>query len=674
MMSSFGEEIRRLEESFFVGRKTELSIFRHFICDKDNKERILNISGTGGIGKSSLLDQFRRICVQEGIPFFLLDCLDFTKTPKGFALRLLALLNTEVEEEWSEGKLLAEAAKHLNKRAQTGRLVFVIDTYEEMNELDDWLRHSFLVELSINIVIVLSGRFPLKGGWVSSPAWRRFIKFIPLSPFDYETCKQYSSIFGNDNDSFVRKSYFITKGHPLTLSLFMGLNELEEFKGEQELEFLIWNETFKEIAGQWLREIPDTTLMELLEAVTMVRVFNHEILENILGKVISNEEFEKLIHLSFVRKSERGWYLHQVLRKALFQDFKLKKPHVYNGLWQRTVKYHYGLFSSQHHSIEERNLFLLDFIYIVGDPGFRAMFYDDAIDQTYYIETVNQENLPEAEEYIKDVLSNQGDYIQEMYDPVTNEKHIYNIPKAVNEKWFTSIKLSEVIQLGSEVVRLLKNEKDEAVGIFVYIPIHRGSLPLLEKNQITQSYFLTLSKQERDKLNVSPESPAGWFQYMIDFSKDGSSAARFMWFQTYLSYYLKGGIMVYTAPMKYNQEAVKGVGYVEIPGTTHFGFGPEFPAPVFVLDFREDKEIKKFVENLYQSTEDHHEDSSLDALLSGLTPREHEIALLTKTCSSNLEIAQKLYLSEITVKKNLSRIYEKLEVKGKTELVKKLMS
>lgn len=673
-MSSFGEEIRRLEESFFVGRKMELEIFRNFLGNTEKKERILNISGTGGIGKSSLLDQFRRICDTEGIPFISLDCLDFTKTPQGFSLRLLALLNIEAQEEWSERKLFEEAVKQLNKRAQTGRLVFAIDTYEEMNELDDWLRQSFLVELSTNIIMVLSGRFPLKGGWTLSPAWRRLIKFMPLSPFDYETCKQYTSIFGNYNDSFVRKSYFITKGHPLTLSLFMGLDELEGLKGEQEPEFLMWNETFKEIAGQWLREIPDSTLMELLEAVTMVRVFNHEILENILGKTITNEEFEKLIKLSFVRKSERGWYLHQVLRKALYQDFRLKKPHIYNQLWKQTVKYYYGLFSSRNHPLEERNLFLIDFIYIVGDPGFRAMFYDDTIDQSYYIETVTQGNIQEAEQYVKDVLLNQQDYTQEMYDPVTNERHVYIIPKAVHEKWFTSIKLSEVIQLGSEVVRLLKNEKHEAVGIFVYIPIHRDSLPYLEQNPITQSYFRGLSRKERDQFNVSPESPAGWFQYIIDFTKDDSSAARFMYFQNYLSYYLKGGIMLYTAPMKYNQEAVKAVGYVEIPRSTHYGFGSQFPAPIFVLDFREDKEMKKFVDNLYQSIEDPNEASSQNAILSELTPREREIALLTKTCSSNLEIAQKLYLSEITVKKNLSRIYEKLEVKGKTELIKKLMS
>lgn len=132
--------------------------------------------------------------------------------------------------------------------------------------------------------------------------------------------------------------------------------------------------------------------------------------------------------------------------------------------------------------------------------------------------------------------------------------------------------------------------------------------------------------------------------------------------------------MIYTTPMKYLQEAVKGIGYVEIPRATHNGFGPDFPALVLVLDFREDKDMQKFVDNLYRSTKVDTKAKDDDAILLGLTPREREIALLVKTCSTNDEIAQKLYLSEITVKKNLSRIYEKLEVKGKTELIKKFMS
>ncbi|WHY77214.1 hypothetical protein QNH20_24580 [Neobacillus sp. WH10] len=175
-----------------------------------------------------MLDQFRRVSEQNRVPFFCVDSLDFTKTPKGFTTRLLTILQVEVLDEKSETELLQEAIRQLNKKAEAGGIVLAIDTYEEINELDDWIRQSFLVGLSNNILIVLSGRFPLKGGWVLSPAWRRLIKFLLLPSFDYETCMQYTSRFGNYDDSFVRKSFMITKGHPLTFSLFMSLIEMEE--------------------------------------------------------------------------------------------------------------------------------------------------------------------------------------------------------------------------------------------------------------------------------------------------------------------------------------------------------------------------------------------------------------------------------------------------------------
>jgi DNA-binding CsgD family transcriptional regulator len=668
-MFNLGEEISNLENNYFVGRETELDLFRNFTSQSNDHKRILNVWGTGGVGKSTLIEQFKQICAQEEIPFVLLDCLDFSKSPKGLATQLLKAFYIEVDEETSESELVMKATTHMNQLAQKSQMVLAIDTYEEMNTLDHWLRQHFLKSLSNHVKIVLSGRFQLNGGWVLSPAWRKLITFLPLSQFDFETCKAYTDMFGSYSEAFIQKSYTITKGHPLALSLFMGLKEKEEQTQDSDSEE-IWNSTFKEIAVQWLRELSDDSLRNLLEATTLVRVFNHEVLECMLDREITNEEFEKLIQLSFVRKSERGWYLHQVLRKALYHDFKLKKPHKYKEIWHRSIHYYYDLFMTGYHTTEERHLLVYDFIYIVGAPSLRAFFYDDAIEQNYYIDSINNENIEEAEQYVQEVLHNLQDYEQAMYDPVTNEKYVYSIPKSVNEKWFTAINLVELLPLGTDTIRLLKNEKHEAVGMFIYIPIHRESLPLLKKNPITKSYFYAISEEERLKFNVSPEAPAGWFQYKIDFSKDGSAAARFAFYQANLAYFLKGGIIVYTTPMKYNQEVVKEVGYREVVGATHKGFGDDYPAPTLVLDFRQDKELKKFVENLYRSTAGYSE--NMNRLLSKLTPREREIALLTKTCSSNLEIAQKLYLSEITIKKNLSCIYEKLEVKGKAELIKKL--
>jgi DNA-binding NarL/FixJ family response regulator len=52
-----------------------------------------------------------------------------------------------------------------------------------------------------------------------------------------------------------------------------------------------------------------------------------------------------------------------------------------------------------------------------------------------------------------------------------------------------------------------------------------------------------------------------------------------------------------------------------------------------------------------------------------LSSREYEIVKLTAQGLSNKDIALKMHLSEITVKKYLYRIYEKVGVKGKTQLL-----
>lgn len=57
--------------------------------------------------------------------------------------------------------------------------------------------------------------------------------------------------------------------------------------------------------------------------------------------------------------------------------------------------------------------------------------------------------------------------------------------------------------------------------------------------------------------------------------------------------------------------------------------------------------------------------------LCGLSAREQEVAwLLYKGCR-NLQIAEELYISEATVKKHVSHIYEKTQVSGRKEFREK---
>jgi len=58
---------------------------------------------------------------------------------------------------------------------------------------------------------------------------------------------------------------------------------------------------------------------------------------------------------------------------------------------------------------------------------------------------------------------------------------------------------------------------------------------------------------------------------------------------------------------------------------------------------------------------------------SGISKREAEILLLIHEGLSNLQIADKLFVSENTIKKHISNIFQKLQVERRTEAIKKAL-
>jgi DNA-binding NarL/FixJ family response regulator len=60
-------------------------------------------------------------------------------------------------------------------------------------------------------------------------------------------------------------------------------------------------------------------------------------------------------------------------------------------------------------------------------------------------------------------------------------------------------------------------------------------------------------------------------------------------------------------------------------------------------------------------------------LKSGISKREAEILLLIHDGLSNQQIADKLFLSENTIKKHISNIFQKLQVDRRTEAIKKAL-
>jgi DNA-binding NarL/FixJ family response regulator len=67
-------------------------------------------------------------------------------------------------------------------------------------------------------------------------------------------------------------------------------------------------------------------------------------------------------------------------------------------------------------------------------------------------------------------------------------------------------------------------------------------------------------------------------------------------------------------------------------------------------------------------------EGSRPAALAGLTERESAIAALVAKRLSNREIAEKLFLSEGSVKQYMKQIYSKLGIQGDTRTKRKQLS
>jgi LuxR family maltose regulon positive regulatory protein len=85
--------------------------------------------------------------------------------------------------------------------------------------------------------------------------------------------------------------------------------------------------------------------------------------------------------------------------------------------------------------------------------------------------------------------------------------------------------------------------------------------------------------------------------------------------------------------------------------------------------------IKKYARKLLNAFEESGKPSALRSpvesatLVEQLTPRETEVLQLLATGDSNQAIADKLFITERTVKKHTSNIYGKLNVDSRTQAV-----
>src|SRR5512136_2485479 len=133
----------------FVGRAPELALFQSVLAEDELPLHVLYVFGPGGVGKSTLLRRFAYHCEQNKIPVVQIDARNVEPSPEAFLNALRLALN--LDPQASPFEAIA---------ARSGHVVLLIDTYEALEPLDDWLRDHLLGELPENTLMVLASRQP----------------------------------------------------------------------------------------------------------------------------------------------------------------------------------------------------------------------------------------------------------------------------------------------------------------------------------------------------------------------------------------------------------------------------------------------------------------------------------------------------------------------------------
>jgi len=661
------------DDEFIAERDDQLALFHLFLSEEPSDDkRIWSIYGTAGTGKSFLLDAYRRLAERSGARMLLLDSRDFNHTAEQFCQRLLRQMKGgQAEAERGpdrQGDALDTCLHELRRISEAAKVVIALDTYEEMGELDGWLREQFCKRLPPRVLFLIAGRYKLKDQWIVTPALRERIRYMPLDNLSRTACGVYLQRLGMTDDEQISRIWHKTRGHPLALSLAAFVDAQADWTNGSADEA----EWFEQLAKAWLREVPDAQLRQLVEAAAVLLHVNREVLQFIMDKEIDDESFERLIALSFVRRTNRGWMLHDLVRGTMRKQLEERTPVYCERLRGRAAQY----FAARiRHSSTYRNTEweVGELLYYVGGGLVRTSIQAQARGR-YAWGPLTMTNVDEGERYLsrRNQAATPLDLV--LVDPETDEHYENSEAREDMALAVIDLDLRAWLALDRRSAMLLRSANGEAVGLAVIIPIHAATLPTLSADPFAGPYLASLTPAEYDRLKTAPPDQAGWFIRSIDFVDWGNPDLVIEGMFLMFSYMYAGGLFVTSPPpVPFFDTVHRELGFQDVPGLLHCNYDGRTPTPTFVLDTRGEK-LEQFLGLLLRRS-----GVPLEAETTGgkfddrLTEREREVVSLVLDGMTNAEIAAELYVSEITVKKHVSSIYNKLAVKGRGQLIKLLV-
>jgi DNA-binding SARP family transcriptional activator len=366
---TLGQRAAAEEARLFQGRLAELGRMLHLLATPGRLPRVIQLHGRAGIGKTALCYAIARECACRGWPAVILDSRDIRHDTAGLAKAVTA----RFAGAWSP---------------RCGRpLLLVLDTVEEMRDMEHQLWDAVLPAITGEALVVLSGRRPTP--ILARPAqWHGLVDDLELRGLPEAESRRLVRLHGVRSPDAIGEILAFARGNPLFLTV-AAQHARSAGTGRLELS----SSVARPLIVRMTREIADRAVRKLLEAASLVRTFNEELLAAMLGEDVSGS-FDALCELSFVRVVRHGARLHDIVRDSVAADLRWRAPQACQDMRQRAYLY----LALRARSATDVGPYIQDLLHLTSDLSAQARFYAPADHPDVHVRPAGPADLPRLTE------------------------------------------------------------------------------------------------------------------------------------------------------------------------------------------------------------------------------------------------------------------------------------
>jgi DNA-binding SARP family transcriptional activator len=366
---TLGQRAAAEEARLFQGRRAELAQMLDLLAAPGLLPRVIQLHGPAGIGKTAFAYALARECASRSWPAVILDSRDFRHDTAWLA------------------KAVAARCSGVWSRGCGTPLLLVFDTVEEMQDMEHDLWEVILPSMKGPVLVMLCGRRPTPA-FTRPGSWQRLVDDVELPGLTEAESRGLARLHGIRDPGTVSEILAFARGNPLFLTV-AAQHARTAGTGRPELS----SSVTRSLIGRMTREIADPAVRQLLEAASLVRTFNQELLAAMLGRDVSGF-FDALSELSVIRAVPAGLRLHDLVRDSVAADLNWRTPQACQEMRQRAYVY----LAQRAQSATEAGPYVQELLHLTSGLSARARFYAPAGHPGVHVRPVCPDDLPRLTE------------------------------------------------------------------------------------------------------------------------------------------------------------------------------------------------------------------------------------------------------------------------------------